>query len=79
MTEAEITKLVVKAIDEVAPGKVSGDLNLTQRLRDAGIDSVASMEMVGVIEEELEVTFADEELARINTFGDVIKLVQSNT
>ena len=79
MTHEQIVQLIKEAIHEVAPGKVNldGPLDLTSNIRDLGIDSVASMEMAGVVEERLNLTFPDEDLDRVATLGDLAQLVQT--
>jgi acyl carrier protein len=72
--------LVREAISEVAPTR-SGDfatVDLDTKIRDMGIDSVAAMEMVGVVEERLEITFPDEDLAQLNRFSDLVDLIVNN-
>lgn len=78
MNQQEIVALIQEAIEEVAPGKGQNvdPNNLDMAIRDAGIDSVASMEMAGVIEEELGVAFADEDLNAVQSFKDLVKMVQ---
>lgn len=80
MDQNQIVGLIKKALDEVAPNKVDADkpLPLDKKIQDLGIDSVASMEMIGVLEELLETTFPDAELQKINTFQDVVNLVQKH-
>ena len=80
MSDDKIIALLKQALDEVAPGKVEdvSSIDLNTKIRSVGIDSVATMEMVGVIEEEIEVTFPDEELAAVNTFGDLVTLIKRN-
>ena len=76
----EILALIKRAVDDVAPGKVDS-LNaatLNVSIRELGIDSVASMEMVSVVEEEIGVTFPDDELAGINTLADLVNLVRNS-
>lgn len=77
MSNQEIIALIKKAVDEVAPGKVAdiNDATLNVSIRELGIDSVASMEMVSVVEEEIGATFPDEDLAGINTLQDLVNLV----
>ena len=71
-------ELIKKAILEVDPTKASKLANLTaaQEIREIGMDSVATMEMVGYLEEHLETQFSDEVMVRITTFGDLIALVE---
>lgn len=80
MEQKQIIQLIKSALQEVAPGKIGEDekLPLDGKIRDHGIDSVASMEMIGVLEEEIGTTFPDAELQRVNTFGDVVELVQKH-
>ncbi|HTL11283.1 MAG TPA: phosphopantetheine-binding protein [Bdellovibrionota bacterium] len=40
-----------------------------------GIDSVSMMEIIGEIEDELDITISDERLAQIQTVGDVENVV----
>ncbi|MCB9506693.1 MAG: acyl carrier protein [Myxococcales bacterium] len=79
MTNEQAVALVKAALHEISPAKAAEleTLGLDTRIRDAGIDSVAAMEMVGVIEERLEVTFPDEDLAQLNRFSDIVDLITS--
>jgi acyl carrier protein len=70
----DLNSLFVDAIKQVA-GKDVGTLRADQKISELGLDSVSVMEMVGTIEERLGVTFADDELTKINTFGDLAGLV----
>lgn len=78
MTKQEIITMIQEAIDEVAPGKVSkiDDSNINTSIRELGIDSVASMEMVSVVEENIGSNFPDDDLAGLNTLNDLVTLVQ---
>lgn len=42
-----------------------------------GIDSVSMMEIIGEMEDELDITISDERLAQIQTVGDVETVVLS--
>lgn len=81
MNEKEILGLVKDALAEVAPGRAAEfeAIDLATKIRDLGIDSVAAMEMVGFVEEKLEVTFPDEDLAQLNTFNDLANLIRQET
>ncbi len=81
MNSEQAAALVRDAISEVAPSK-AGDLSsvdLNTKIRDLGIDSVAAMEMVGVVEEKLEITFPDEDLAQLNRFSDLVDLIVNHS
>jgi acyl carrier protein len=44
-------------------------------IADAGLDSLALMETIGEIENELDVVIPDEDLLRLQTVGDVVDCV----
>lgn len=70
-------ELIRAAILKVDPSKAPKLATLTPatEIRDLGLDSVATMEMVGELEEKLGANFADEDMIRIQTFGDLGRLV----
>lgn len=66
-----------------AAGEVSGttfdSLDRTTSLSETGLDSVAVMELVGYLEEKLEIRLPDEGLARVQTLGDLDDLLRQFT
>lgn len=78
MTDSEITALLATALDEVAPGRSdrlrTEGLGLT--LRELEIDSVAAMEIVGVLEEELDLTIPEDELVDVRALSDLAAIVR---
>lgn len=72
--------LIKAAITAVDPSKTAKLANVTPKteIRELGMDSVATMEMVGYLEEKLETQFSDEVMIRIQTFGDLISLVEKS-
>lgn len=79
MNDDRILQLVTAALDSVAPGWNKNDepLDMSLKMKDLSIDSVSTMEMVGYIEEELGVTFPDEDLAQVNRLEDLAGLIRS--
>ena len=79
MNDDRILRLVTAALDSVAPGWNKDDkpLDMTLKMKDLSIDSVSTMEMVGYIEEELGVTFPDEDLAQVNRLEDLAGLIRN--
>ena len=73
----ESMDLIKAAITTVEPAKAAklGGVKLDTEIRSLGMDSVATMEMVSYLEEQLHATFPDEALTEINTFGDLVKLI----
>ncbi len=81
MTDAEILTLMQSSLDEVAPGwsKDVKDFTAGAKFRDMNVDSVQIMEMVGIVEEKIDVQFADEDLATIAKVGDMLTLIKKVT
>jgi acyl carrier protein len=69
--------LIREALFEVAPKRRAefADLKLTAKITELALDSIAIMEMVGFIEDRLEHTFEEEELAEVKTVGDLANLI----
>lgn len=74
-TEDEIITLFKAAVYEV-DNKTLGDLSSDTEIADLGLDSVATMEVIGALEEKLSVRFPDEELATLKSVGDLTALVR---
>ena len=75
MAQVSITQLFAQAAQEVNGKKLSG---LTQDtvISKLGLDSVAVMELVSFFEEKLDIRMPDEELAKVQTLGDLGALVK---
>ena len=78
MNDVEILTLIKKALVEVAPKKKADFANITydDKIEALGLDSIATMEMINFVEEEIDATFADEELAKVQTIRDLAGLVK---
>lgn len=72
--EPEIIALFRKAAFEVDQ-KEFGELKIGDKISDLGLDSVAMLEVIGFLEEELGVHLPDEKLARVETLQDLSDLV----
>ncbi len=70
--------MVREAIGEVVAGGADlfSDMTLDTKISDLSIDSVQTMEMVGVIEENLGTLFGEEELAQVVHFRDLANLMR---
>jgi len=71
----DVIKLFKDAALEVSNRKLE-KLERDTVISQLGMDSVAVMELVSYFEEKLEVRMPDEELARVNTIGDLQTLIQ---
>jgi acyl carrier protein len=78
MDDAQILKLIKEALFEVAPNRKEefDELELDTTIDDLALDSIATMEMVGFLEDKTDKTFPDEELARVNSLQDLASLVR---
>jgi acyl carrier protein len=70
----DVLALFQKAALEVSGKQLSGLTNETV-ISKLGLDSVAVMELVSYFEEKLSIRMPDEDLASIQTLGDLAKLV----
>ena len=57
-------------------GKDLDTLTLDTRITDLQLDSVSVMEVIGLVEEQLQVRFDDGDLSHLNTVRDLSKLVE---
>ncbi|MFZ5479923.1 MAG: acyl carrier protein [Myxococcota bacterium] len=73
----ELIKAAVTAVDTSKAAKLA-NIRPETEIRELGLDSVATMEMVGFLEEKLETQFSDEVMVRINTFGDLVALIEKS-
>jgi acyl carrier protein len=71
----DVIKLFKDAALEVSNRKLDR-LDRSTVISQLGMDSVAVMELVSYFEEKLNVRMPDEDLARINTIGDLGTLIQ---
>jgi acyl carrier protein len=79
MTESETLDLIKTALRKVEPKKAEQftDIDPNTSIEDLGLDSLAMMEMVGYLEDHLETTFSDDEMARVDTIADLSSLVRT--
>lgn len=68
----QLFKTAVYEVDNKQLGSVTTDTEIAQ----LGLDSVATMEVIGALEEKLDLRFPDEELATLKSVGDLTALVR---
>jgi acyl carrier protein len=80
MNDEQIMALIQQALAAVAPTRTADFAKLTAdtKIEALGLDSIATMEMVNFIEEKVEVTFPDEELAKVQKIADLVGLVRGS-
>jgi len=77
MDNTEILTLIKSALAEVAPKRASefDGVSLDTTIESLGLDSIATMEMVGILEESADTTFPDEDLTNVSSLGDLAGLI----
>lgn len=75
MAQVRITQLFAQAAQEVN-GKKLANLTKDTVISKLGLDSVAVMELVSFFEEKLNIRMPDDDLAKVQTLGDLGALVQ---
>jgi acyl carrier protein len=74
-SDDEIIQLFKAAVYEVDQ-KQLGSVTPETQIANLGLDSVATMEVIGALEEKLSVRFPDEDLATLKSVGDLTALVR---
>ena len=75
MSHVDVIGLFKQAALEVH-GKELGALDAATEISTLGLDSVAVMEMTGCLEEKLNIRIPDEELAEVETLGELDTLIR---
>jgi acyl carrier protein len=75
MSNVDVIGLFKQAALEVH-GRELGALEATTEISTLGLDSVAVMEMTGCLEEKLKIRIPDEELAEVETLGELDTLIR---
>jgi acyl carrier protein len=74
-SENEIIELFKEAVAEVDNSVKVKDITPATELASLGLDSVKTMEVIGVIEEKLGLRFPDEELNTIRSMADLTQVI----
>jgi acyl carrier protein len=75
MSNVDVIGLFKQAALEVH-GRELGALDAATEISTLGLDSVAVMEMTGSLEEKLKIRIPDEELAEVETLGELDTLIR---
>lgn len=76
MTEVNVLNLFTEIAKKVESGKTFPEITRDTKIAALGIDSVAMMEIVGCIEDELDIVIPDEKLAQLQSVGDIERVVR---
>jgi acyl carrier protein len=75
MAHVDVIGLFKQAALEVH-GRELGSLDPATEISTLGLDSVAVMEMTGCLEDKLKIRIPDEELAEVETLGELDTLIR---
>jgi len=75
-TDDEIIEVFKQSVKEVDQRIEVDAVDSSTSLSSIGLDSVMTMEVIGIMEERLEIRFPDEDLATLKNMGDLTALVR---
>ena len=75
MSNVDVIELFKQVALEVH-GRELGALDATTEISTLGLDSVAVMEMTGSLEDKLNIRIPDEDLADVETLGELAALIR---
>jgi acyl carrier protein len=76
VTDDKILSLIKEALEHAAPEHAGANLKPESTLGEIGISSITALEIAGYIEEKLNVRLPDDELAPLNTIGELVHLIR---
>lgn len=74
-TDQNFINILKTAVYDVNPREL-GDVNASTLISELGLDSVAMMEVIGVLEENLSIQISDKEVATLSRVGDLLDLIR---
>ena len=75
-TDKEIIEIFKESVKEVDMNVRVETVSMETELSQLGLDSVMTMEVIGVLEEKLNVRFPDEDLATLKSMTDLSELIR---
>ncbi len=79
MNDAEILEVIREAVAFAVPEMAGRELKSDQTIGELGISSIAVLEIVGYIEDKTGMRFPDDELAQLNTIGELATLIRAHS
>ena len=80
MSDERLLQTIQEALAELeGPHIRAANISYETTLVDTGLDSVALMELIGLVEEKLGIHLPDDRLARIDTMRDLIDTIEETT
>jgi 8-amino-7-oxononanoate synthase len=75
-TDQELIGILKAAVYDINLKDI-GDLSAETKISELGLDSVAIMEMIGLLEENLDIRIKDEDVTTLNSVGDLLNLIHT--
>ncbi|MBN1568539.1 MAG: aminotransferase class I/II-fold pyridoxal phosphate-dependent enzyme [Acidobacteria bacterium] len=75
-TDQKLIEILKAAVYDVSL-KELGDIGAETKITELGLDSVAIMELIGVLEENLSIQIKDEEVSALADVGDLLGLIRN--
>jgi acyl carrier protein len=75
MAQLDIVEMFSRFAHKIEKEKKLPEITREVRIADLGIDSIGMMEIVGEVEDELDITIPDEKLSQLRTVGDIERVV----
>jgi len=81
MNNADALALLQRALNEVAPDRASDweTVTLETTIEDLELDSIANMELIGILEDETGAEFPEDELPNVEHLGHLAKLMNGQS
>ena len=74
-TDQELIHVLKTAVHDISM-KELGNVDAETKISELGLDSVAVMEVIGLLEEDFSIRIRDEEVAALGSVGDLLNLVR---
>jgi 8-amino-7-oxononanoate synthase len=74
-TDQNLIRILKSAVYEVSLKELE-NVSASTAISELGLDSVAIMEVIGVLEETLSIQLSDHEIAALSSVGDLLKLIR---
>ncbi len=74
-TDQELIHVLKAAVYNISL-KELGSIDTETKISELGLDSVAVMEVIGLLEEDFSIRIRDEEVAALGSVGDLLNLVR---
>jgi acyl carrier protein len=75
MTQIDVLKVLQETLEEVE-NRSFVHISEQTSVADLEVDSVTMMEVIGCLEDDLNIQIPDDKLAGLNTVGDIVSVVR---